>query len=534
MTALGRLLAIERSTHRAGLLAASGCALVAASATILLLGLSGWFITAASTAGLAGLVTAAAFNAILPSAGIRLLAILRTGGKYGERVQGHDAALGIMARIRPAVFASLARARPGAALALATGDATSRLVQDAADLELALVQRAAACGPWAAAACACALTSLAGPRPAIALAAILMLVLLTGRALASRLDAHGSAIPAALGALRQETATMAAAAAELRAYGMEAWAAERIDHRSRALLAAQRRLAALGGGFDLLLAASAGITTLLTLVLAWPAGMALAAMAALSAGASVEGLAAIMRGLQHRGRRHAAERRLDQLLSLPSDNPDDRPPAAPAGLTIRLSGLRAALAPGMIVGITGPSGCGKTRLLETLVALRPVLPGDITLGGTDLADLPPHAARACFALAPQDAALLSGTVRDNLLLANQAATEPELWDALRDAMLDTRITRLPHGLDSWIGDNGMRLSGGERRRLVLARAYLRHTPWLLLDEPTEGLDAATETQLVQRLQARLAIRRQGALIVSHRPAPLAICGLTLRVCLKTR
>ena len=101
-------------------------------------------------------------------------------------------------------------------------------------------------------------------------------------------------------------------------------------------------------------------------------------------------------------------------------------------------------------------------------------------------------------------------------------------------MLDTRITRLPHGLDSWIGDNGMRLSGGERRRLVLARAYLRHTPWLLLDEPTEGLDAATETQLVQRLQARLAIRRQGALIVSHRPAPLAICGLTLRVCLKTR
>ncbi len=134
-----------------------------------------------------------------------------------------------------------------------------------------------------------------------------------------------------------------------------------------------------------------------------------------------------------------------------------------------------------------------------------------------------------FALAPQDAGLLAGTVRENLLLADPAAAEPVLWGVLHDTVLDERVRALPQGLDTWIGENGMNLSGGERRRLVLARAYLRNAPWLLLDEPTEDLDAVTETTVVRRLQARLASRRQGALIVSHRNEPLRICDVTIKM-----
>ncbi|WP_313576932.1 ATP-binding cassette domain-containing protein, partial [Brevundimonas sp.] len=84
-------------------------------------------------------------------------------------------------------------------------------------------------------------------------------------------------------------------------------------------------------------------------------------------------------------------------------------------------------------------------------------------------------------------------------------------------------------LDVALGENGARLSGGERRRLGLARAYLRPAPWLVLDEPTEGLDAATEAQVLDRLSQRLQRTGQGLILVSHRPAPLALCDQTLTV-----
>ena len=82
---------------------------------------------------------------------------------------------------------------------------------------------------------------------------------------------------------------------------------------------------------------------------------------------------------------------------------------------------------------------------------------------------------------------------------------------------------MPEGLATWVGDGGEVLSGGERRRLSLARAYLRPAPWLLLDEPTEGLDRGTEAELVAALDRRLSRTGQGVVIVSHRPAPLTLC-----------
>ena len=104
-----------------------------------------------------------------------------------------------------------------------------------------------------------------------------------------------------------------------------------------------------------------------------------------------------------------------------------------------------------------------------------------------------------------------------------------LWAALEDADLADRIRAAPAGLNAPLGENGARLSGGERRRLGLARAYLRPAPWLVLDEPTEGLDAATEARVLERLARRLERTGQGLILVSHRPAPLALCDHWLMV-----
>jgi ATP-binding cassette subfamily C protein CydC len=250
-------------------------------------------------------------------------------------------------------------------------------------------------------------------------------------------------------------------------------------------------------------------------------------MAALGAAMTVEGAGAVLRGLEVRGALAESEARLDALLEAPPAA-ENEPVILHERPSIAFAEPFARLAPGSITGITGPSGSGKTTILERLVGLRTAPAAWIAVDGADITTLDLRALRACFAYAPQDAALLAGTVRENLMLAClHQPTEARLWDALHDAALDERVRALPAGLDSWVGENGAALSGGEKRRLGLARAYLRAAPWLLLDEPTAGLDSATEALVVARLRARLARTRQGALIVSHRSAPLGICSRRL-------
>jgi ATP-binding cassette subfamily C protein CydC len=525
---LQQLIAAERARQRGRLVTAGIAAATVSAASVLLLGLSGWFITGAALAGAAGAASAQAFNYLLPSAGIRLLAILRTGSRYGERLVGHDAALRALARIRPALFAGLAAAPPATAMALSTGEASARLVQDVDAVEARFVRLSGHWGMVASLASGTALLLLAGPTPAMAAAGIALAYLLAAHGLATALQAPGREAQRAAGRLKEEFATCAAAASELRAYGLEGWAAGRIDARSGELAAAQRCVTAGAGWFELAQGVATGMAAAAAMALSSGQPLPMAALAALGAAMTADGVAGFARGLERRGTLREAEARLDAVMdaALP---PRPSRPAIDAAPAIRLSRHGALLRPGEVVAVTGPSGCGKTTLLETLLALREVEPGRISLGGADLALLPPEAARRCFAHAPQDAALLAGTVRDNLRLAAPDADEAALWDALRDAALGERVAALPGGLDAWIGENGARLSGGERRRLVLARAYLRPAPWLLLDEPTEGLDGATEARVLEALRVRLERTGQGALIVTHRPGPLALCGSVLEM-----
>lgn len=526
---LQRLIAAERRRQSGRLALAAFCAAAVTMSSVLLLGLSGWFITGAALAGLAGPAIASAFNYMLPAVGIRLLAIIRTGGRYAERVVGHDAALRALARLRPALFRAILSAPARTALAMTVGDASMRMVQDVDAVEARFVRRSAPWAAWASILAGMALLVPAGLPAAGATLGIVAITILVAWALSALGREQGRAVQRANASLKREYAALAAAAAELRAYGLCDWAAGRIAEQGAGLLSAQAKATAWSGWFALLLGSTPGIAAMAVLALSIRTALPMAALAALGAAMTVDGIAAFIRGFEVRGSLAESEARLDAVLTTPS-------PAAPAVSImshppqIVLAEPAAVLAPGMVVGLTGPSGGGKTTVLERLVGLQSLDGGRIELGGVDIGNLAPALLRRCFAYAPQDAALMAGTVRDNLLLAcPDGEDETLLWAALCDAALDERVRALPAGLDSWVGENGAALSGGERRRLGLARAYLRPAPWLLLDEPTAGLDVATEALVVRRLSVRLARLGQGAVIVSHRPAPLAICERVLHV-----
>jgi ATP-binding cassette subfamily C protein CydC len=558
---LADLIRQQRQRHADGLRLAALSAAVVGAGSVLLLGLSGWFLTGAAIAGVAGLAAAQAFNVLLPSAGIRLLAILRTAFRYLERLSGHAAALKALAAIRPTLYASLAAAPPAQALALSRGEASARLVQDVDAVETRLIRLSAPWGAGAAVAAGLVLAAPAGWASALVVALAVAATMLGVRALAARLTARtGPAIQRAAGDLKDALAAYAAAAPELRVYGVQDRAAAEIASKGARLDALKRQAVATGGGVMMLQGAILGLAVAGVLAFAHDAAPPLAAMAGLATAMALEGLAGLGKAFEQAAGADAAAERLDAVLGHEPVMADaqaslDRPSLGFGDLTLE---------PGSRLVLTGPSGAGKTTVLERLLGLRfpksaqpgerrdpdgmalrliPEAPRHIQ-SSPPLRDLgpgirrderlkyedqaPSALTRAAFAHAPQDAAMIAGTVRDNLALAGPHA-DKALWDALADAALEARVRALPQGLDTWIGENGERLSGGERRRLSLARALLRDAPWLLLDEPTEGLDAATEALVVARLDARLKRTGQGLVLVSHRPAPRALCDRQLPI-----
>jgi ATP-binding cassette subfamily C protein CydC len=521
---LARLIREQRKRHADGLRLAAIAAAIVGAGAVLLLGLSGWFLTGAAIAGLAGLASAQAFNVLLPSAGIRLLAILRTAFRYLERLSGHAAALKALAAIRPRLYAALAAAPPAEALALSRGEASARLVQDVDAVETRFIRLSAPWGAGAAMAAGLAMAAPAGWASALVVALAVAVTVLASRALARRLTARsGPAIQQAAGDLKDALAAYAAAAPELRVYGVQGRAAAQIAAKGARLDALKRDAVAANGWLTVVQALVLGLAVALVLAFAHGAVTPLAAMAGLATAMALEGLAGLGKAFEQAAGADAAAARLDAVLV--------HAPSRPARLALvapRLFVDGQQLEPGARLVLTGASGVGKTTVLEQLLGLRAVPSGRYFLGGVDVARLDVGVLRHAFAHAPQDAAMIAGTVRANLGLAG-AHTDEALWDALADAALEARVRALPQGLDTWIGENGERLSGGERRRLSLARALLRDAPWLLLDEPTEGLDPATEALVIQRLDGRLKRTGQGLVLVSHRPAPRTLCDQELPI-----
>lgn len=494
-------------------------AVAAALAAALLLGLSGWFLTGAGLAGLAGAAAVMAFNYLVPSAFIRLSAIVRTGGRYFERLLSHQAALRTLADVRVALLARLAALDPRQARALSGGDAAARLTGDVDALEDRIIRTPARPAALAASGVALLLTALASPWALLPLALAMLALPGAVSALARRtVDTPAAQAQQHLGQLKAEMADMLTAGPEIAVYGLAAKAAERLQDRAHQMDAA-RRAAARGMSLSVGLLTVAG-PVLAGLVLVSGAGNApLVAAAALAVLAAAEISAGPLRARLEESRTAFGMQQLD-ALSAKAPHAPWAPWDRAEPLAVEIDGLR--LEAGETLALTGRSGSGKTRILESFAGLRLDAPQILRFGGqspaeTAFSDLADH-----FALSPQDPVLIAGTVADNLRLARAGLSDDALWDALETACLADEVREMPQGLLTWLGDGASRLSGGQRKRLALARALLAGRPWLLLDEPSEGLDARTEERLATQLRRWLASRGCGALIATHRPAMMAV------------
>ena len=184
-----------------------------------------------------------------------------------------------------------------------------------------------------------------------------------------------------------------------------------------------------------------------------------------------------------------------------------------------LTAFDLRLEPGRKVALVGPSGAGKTTIVNLLLRFLNPTAGRVTIDGRDIREYAQDDVRGVFALAGQNAHLFDTTIRANLLLARPSASELELTSALGQARLADWVASLPDGLDTIVGEEGMRLSGGQRQRLVLSRALLADAPVLVLDEPTAHLDTATAERLMDDVLDASAGRT--VLLITHRPEGLA-------------
>jgi len=510
-TNLKPLLRLFFAERRRALLLGAALSAATVTAGIALLGLSGWFITATSLAGLSA--AAITFDFFAPSAGIRLLAIVRTAARYGERLATHDATLGVLAALRERLFRGFAEPSAARTLLYRPARLLFRLTADIDALD-SLYLRILVPATVAIGAALAASLALGLMHPVFGLCfglflagAGLGLPLIAGRGARkhARRRAHG------IEGLRSRTIDLVAGQTDLLMAG-------RLAAQRHAIMAADSYAAhaddrlnrvetGLTFGFGLVstLLLTASLLAVAALAEAKVITAPVAALGLLVAFAAVEPFAALRRGALELGRTLLAAARIaPRLVAATEPEPLAAPlpgyafsladvsafhenSAAPA-----LEGIELTLQQGERLAVIGSSGAGKSSLLALLSGELPARTGSVAV--------------TTATLLTQRTELFEDSLRGNLCLANPDASEARLLEVLAAAGLLADIEAMPRGIDTPLGEGGIGLSGGQSRRLALARLFLRDTPLWLLDEPTEGLDGATARDVIGRLSNMAAGR----------------------------
>lgn len=527
--------------HWIPMVAGSLFGLITAASTVGLLALSGWFLSATAFAGLSA-AAAMAFNYFLPGAGLRFFAVSRTLGRYADRVISHDATFRLLESLRTWFYSRLEPLAPARLMQYRSGDLLNRIVADIDALDNLYLRVLSPTATAMLLSFFLLVFLLFFDRPAgvIAFAGLLaagLAVPLVAGGLGARV---GRRIAEQLAVFRMQIVEGVQGLSELLVFGGQGRYLEALQRRDRELLRLQLQMSVIRGLSTALITAISG--TAVVLVLYRGAGLvnrgelhgADLALVALAVMASFEAVTPLPSAYQFLGRtRHAGKRLLEVVDPDPAVVYPARSAAEPrhcgvsfeqvvfgyrSGAPPVLDGIHFTVAGGERVAVLGATGAGKSTLAHLLVRFWDPHAGRIRLGGQDIRSFSEADLRGRISVVSQQAHIFNASIRDNLRIARPRADDAQLWEALAAVQLDAFVRSLPAGLDTWTGESGRLISGGQARRLSVARAFLHAAPVWVLDEPTEGLDRETERRLMNTLLTLTAGRT--VLLITHRLADL--------------
>ncbi|WMB73846.1 cysteine/glutathione ABC transporter ATP-binding protein/permease CydC [Shewanella oncorhynchi] len=512
-----------------------------------LLSLSGWFLSATAVAGLT-IVTAQSFNFFTPAGGVRFLSIARTASRYGERLATHEATFKLLTELRVWAWRKLLPLSAKNLQGLRRGDMLNRLVADIDTLDHLYLRLLT---PMAASLLMTGLLYLFlawfDAKLALSLCLFLVAVWLVMPLLFYRLGhAPSRTMLETKRHYRVQLLDMLQGQAELSLFGANDRFRQKLNDAEVALFRSQSAMANITALSQAMLILSTGSALIMMLYLAAqgvgdavPPGPMFALMV-FATMACVEMMMPIAGAFQHLSGCVLAATRINEITEQKADIQfavDTGLRAKSGALQIEdihfgyrgdqnvLQGLSLEIKAGQKVALLGPTGCGKSSLLTLITREWQAQQGHIKLDGHALSEYSERGLRDAITVISQRIYLFAGTLRENLVLAlpvtegeKRTAHDARLIDVLQRVGLGALLTG-DKPLDMWIGEGGRQLSGGEQRRIGVARALLRDAPLLLLDEPTEGLDKRTEREILSLLFE--FAQDKTLLMISHRLTAMA-------------
>jgi ATP-binding cassette, subfamily C, bacterial CydC len=521
--------------HRMFLGTLSGA--IALAAAVGLLSLSGWFLSAAAFAGLTS-ATAQTFNFFYPSVGVRLFAFTRIISRYGERIITHDTTFRILKTLRVWFYESIEPLAPACLSRYQSGEILNRLVSDIDALDNLYIR---ILSPVVSAFLIVIflgvfLSMFDAVLSAAACGILIIAIVVVPWAASVSSMGIGQNLAKISGILRTHMIEGIQGLTDLIVFGAMEKHLERLSSYHRQMISLQQQMSHIRGLSNASISLLSGSAVWIVLFI----GVSLVdsgklpgeflACLALAVWAAFEAAVPLAHAFQHLGRTREAAERIHEITSIPPAvlftekskgdpetynidfenirfhyHPED-PPV--------FDGFNFKISHGRRTALVGETGCGKSTLVHLLTRTWDPTRGRICIGDLDLKDLTQDELRKTITIISQQAHIFNGTLADNLQIARPNAGESDMLHALETVRLADFVYSLPQGLNTWVGESGHCLSGGQARRLALARAVLHDAPVWVLDEPTEGLDKITEMEVIQSLME--CAKNRTVLIITHR------------------